>query len=177
MPLLLLPLLVTGLVLLWALLLPLLLVQRYRLGKARRRQYHWVAATNAWMSLPSALLFLLGTWAAERWIAGALAWAAGGLAVGLALGVLGLWTSRFERVADAVYLTPNAGLVLGLTLVVALRLAIGLWQGWVWWQDGVRPGAGIGSPASALGAGGLLLGYYLSMAWGIRSRLRRFARV
>ena len=40
-----------------------------------------------------------------------------------------------------------------------------------------RPPAGGGRalPALALllGAGGLLLGYYLAMAWGIRSRLRR----
>ena len=171
--LLLLPLLVIGLVLLWALLLPLLLLQRYRLGKARRRQQPWVASANAWMLLPSSLLFLLGAWISGRWIGDALPWATAGLGVGVVLGIVGLWASQLEHEGDRLYLTPNRWLVLGLTLVVALRIALGIWQGWEWWQHGVGPRAGITGPGSVLGVGGVLLGYYLAMAWGIRARLRR----
>ena len=174
MPLLLLPLLVVGLVLLWALLLPLLLVQRYRLGKARRRQYGWVVAANAWMAVPSAVLFLVGAWVGERWLAGALSWAAAGLGIGIVLGVVGLWTSRFERAPDGLYLTPNSWLVLALTWLVALRIALGVWQAWVHWRHGLfATSGGIAGPGSVLGVGGVLLGYYLAMAWGVRRRMRR----
>ena len=63
--------------------------------------------------------------------------------------------------------------MLGLTLLVALRIGLGLWQAWWHWRHGLQPGAGIDSPASLLGVGGLLLGYYLAMTWGVRARLRR----
>lgn len=174
--LLLLPLLVVGIVLLWALLLPVLLVQRYRIGKARRRQLGWVVSANAWMMLPSVALFLLGAWVSEHWINGALAWAGAGLGVGIVLGILGLWTSRTERLADGLYLTPNRWLVLGLTVLVAARIALGLWQAWWHWRHGLEPGSGLASPASVLGVGGVLLGYYLAMNWGIRARLRSHRR-
>ena len=174
MPLLLLPLLVVGLVLLWALLLPLLLVQRYRLGKARRRQFGWVVAANAWTALPSAVLFLLGAWASGHWIPGALAWAAAGLGLGIVLGGVGLLTSRFERLADGLYLTPNRWLVLGLTLLVAARIALGLWQAWAHWRHGAGfvDNAGMAGPGSVIAVGGVLLGYFVAMAWGVRARLR-----
>lgn len=175
MPLLLLPLLVVALVLLWAMLLPLLLVQRYRLGKARRRQYAWVVAANAWTALPSAVLFLLGAWASGQWISGALPWAGAGLTLGLVLGVLGLCTSRFERLPEGLYLTPNRWLVLGLTVLVALRIVLGLWQAWAHWRHGLAIDArGMAGPASMLGVGGVLLGYFLAMSWGVRARLRRW---
>ena len=173
--LLLLPLLVVGIVLLWALLLPVLLVQRYRLGKARRRQLGWVVSTNAWMLLPSVALFLCGAWISGRWIEQALAWALAGLGVGIVLGIVGLWSSRFERLREGLYLTPNRWLVLGLTLLVGLRIGLGLWQAWSHWRHGLQlAGAtGIASPGSVLGVGGVLLGYYLAMTWGVRARLRR----
>ena len=173
MPLLLLPLLVVGLVLLWALLLPLLLLQRYRLGTMRRKQYGWVVAANAWTALPSAALFLLGAWASGHWIPGAVAWAAAGLAAGIALGGVGFLTSRFERQPDGLYLTPNRWLVLGLTLLVAARIALGLWQAWAHWRHGLAGDDGIAGLGSVFGVGGVLLGYFLAMAWGVRARLRR----
>lgn len=172
----LLPLLVVGIVLLWALLLPVLLVQRYRIGKARRRQLGWVVGGNAWLLLPSVALFLLGAWASERWVADALAWAAGGLGIGLVLGLFGLWSSRFESLPDGFYLTPNRWLVLGLTGLVALRIGLGLWQGWWHWRHGLVSAAGWAAPGSLLGVGGVLLGYYLAMTWGVRARLRRHRR-
>jgi len=47
MPLLLLPLLVVALVLLWLLLMPFALWQRYRTGRSRRRAVRWVVTLNA----------------------------------------------------------------------------------------------------------------------------------
>ena len=54
MPLLfLLPLLILAVVVLWALLLPLSLIQRYRFGRKRRRVVGWVTSANAWLVLVS----------------------------------------------------------------------------------------------------------------------------
>ena len=47
MPLLLIPFLLIGGVLLFALLLPFSLIQRYRMGRARRRAIPWVVGLNA----------------------------------------------------------------------------------------------------------------------------------
>ena len=46
MQLLLIPLLVLVMVLLWALLLPVALIQRYRYGKSRRRAIGWTVALD-----------------------------------------------------------------------------------------------------------------------------------
>src|SRR5688500_7002826 len=127
MPLLLLPLLVACLVLLWLLLMPLALWQRYRSGRSRRRAVRWVVTLNAWSLLLSALLFLLGAWLAGYWIDAAAAYAAAGLLAGMLLGVLGFALTRLEATSQGVFYTPNRWLVLTLTLVVAARIGYGLY--------------------------------------------------
>lgn len=172
MPLLLLiPLLALALLALWALLLPLALVQRYRLGRMRRRALPWLVRANAWLLLASTLLFALSAWIASAWIDAALAHAAGGLALGVAVGIAGLWTTRYERTPAGLYYTPNAWLVLLLALVVALRIVLGLWQLVSRWAEASALPGLLAGHAGLFAAGGLLLGYALAYAWGLERRL------
>lgn len=170
MPLLLIPLLVLGLALLWAVLLPLSLWQRYRLGRMRRRAWPWIVRANAWLLLASTFAFLAGAWFAGRWVPDAGLHALGGLAAGMVLGMAGVWLARWEP-GTPLYYTPNAWLVLLLTLLVAGRIALGAWQ--VLWHWHAAPGLppSLAGHASLFAAGGLLLGYAVWFAWAIRRRL------
>ncbi len=172
MPLLLVPVLLVAIVLLWLLLLPLAMWQRYRAGGQRRRALRWAVTINAWALSLSALVFLGSAWLSGHWIDAALPAASGGLAAGLALGVLGLALTRFEATGAAVFYTPNRWLALALTLLVLARLVHGgyrLRQAWA----GDAAAAWLAQQGSVLAVGGLLLGYYLAYAWGLRARLRR----
>lgn len=175
MPLLLIPLLFVVMLLLAVLLYPLGLVQRYRAGTARRRAWPWLAAANAWLLALSALLFLAGAWISAHWIAGALRFAACGVLLGAVIGIAGIRATRFEHAPDGAWYTPNRWLVLALTVLLAVRIALGIWQAF-------RPtSAGVESPlmallvdhASLFGMAGVLLGYYLTYAWALRRRLSR----
>src|SRR5689334_12449884 len=95
--LLLLPLLVVALALLWLLLLPFALWQRYRMGRARRRALPWVTALNVGSLLLSSLVFLGTAAIAAHWVAGAFVYAVGGIGLGALLAVLGVWLTRFEH--------------------------------------------------------------------------------
>ena len=170
--LLLLPLLIVALVVLWLLLLPLALWQRYRTGRARRRAVPWVAGLNAWSLLVSALVFVFSAWLAGYWINAALPHAAAGLAAGLGLGFVGLALTRFEATQRGLYYTPNRWLVLALTLVVAARIAYGLFRMEQAWAADAHA-AWLTQQGSVLAVGGLLLGHYLGYAWGLRRRIRQ----
>lgn len=175
MPLLLLVLLLALLLaLLWLVLLPWSLWARYRGGRARRRAQGWVVRGNAWLLAASVPLFLAGAWVASRWLEDALADAAVGLLTGILVGVVAIWLTRFERDARGLFYTPNRWLALLLTSVVAVRIAAGAWMAW-------RHASGAASNALARwldagawsGVAGLLLGYALAYAWGLRVRLPR----
>lgn len=172
MPLLLIPLLVLGVVAAWAVLLPLSLVQRYRMGKRQRRAVRWVVKTNAWLLLVSAALFAGSAWLASHWVAGAPLYALSGLGLGIVVGMVGLWASRFEWRKGFLYYTPNAWLVLLLALVVLARIGLGLWQLLSRWQHSELPVL-LAGHASLFAAAGLLVGYALAYAWGLKRRLGR----
>lgn len=170
MPLLLLPLLVAGLFALWVLLLPLSILQRYRHGRARRRVQPWAVRVNAWLLLLSTVAFLAVALALGHWVDQALRDAAIGLAIGVAVGLLGLRLDRFESTSDGMFRTPNRWLVLGLSLLLAARIAMGFWLAW---GDGVQAGATAWlTRGGLLGVGGVLLGYGLATSWGLRDRVR-----
>lgn len=173
MPLLLIPLLLVAAVLLAVLLYPLGLVQRYRAGKARRRSWPWLAAANAWLLALSTLLFLAGAWVSGHWIAGALRFAACGVLLGVAIGIAGIWITRFEHSSDGAWYTPNRWLVLALTGLLAARIALGIWQAFRPVPAGARSPlvALLADHASLFGMAGMLLGYYLAYAWALRRRL------
>jgi len=175
--LLLLPILLLALFVLWALLLPLSLWQRYRRGRARRRAPAWIVRGNAWLLAASVPVFLTGAWIGSYWMPHALRDAAFGTGAGVVVGIVSLWLTRFERTQGELFYTPNRWLVLGLTGLVAARIAFGLWTGWqrlamttssslaLWLQAG-----------GVIGLGGVLLGYYLAYTWGLRARVPRSMR-
>ena len=175
MPLLLIPIALLALVLAWLLLMPLAMWQRYRRGHARRRAVPWALRVNAWLLLVSTLLFVLTAWLSGWWVDGAVRHALLGLAAGIALGIVGLWLTRFEHDARGMHFSPNRWLVLALTVIVAARIGYGLWHAWQLWQAEAGHAAWLAQQGNLLAVGGLLLGYYLAYAWGLRSRLARTA--
>ena len=88
MPLLIIPVLV---VLAFVALIPIALVQRYRMGTARQRAKGWLAAINIVGFALSAAMFLVTAAFTSIWVPGALTYTAAGLATGFVLGVAGLW--------------------------------------------------------------------------------------
>lgn len=156
-------------------LMPLALVQRYRIGTTRRAARGWVATINLAGILVTAALFVLGAALTSIWISGALRASAAGLAAGLALGMLGVALTRWERGPRSLHYTPNRWLVLGITLVVTARLIFGVWRTVGAWQAGLDGSALVtsaGIPMS-LAAGAVVIGYYLAFWIGVRRRLRR----
>jgi hypothetical protein len=170
--LLLLPLLVAGIFALWVVLLPFALVQRYRHGRARRRAQGWVVRANAWLLAISALLLLLGAWVGSRWMAHGVRDAAVGLLAGIALGIAGVWSSRFESTPKGLYYTPNRWLVMALTSLLALRILLGLWLAWQSMRTAANPAwSAWFDHGGLLAVAAVLLGYYLAYTWGLRRRL------
>lgn len=174
MPLLILvPLLVLGFAVLMLVLMPFGIWQRYRTGTARRRAYPWLVRLNAWLLLVSTALFLASAWMTGHWVAHASRYAVGGLLLGALLGIVGAWTTRFEHTPDRLHYTPNRWLVLALTLLVIVRIVLGLWQLW----RTPPPGESgmlvtlLADHGSLFGLGGLLLGYALAYAWCIAARI------
>lgn len=172
MPLLVIPVLV---VLAIIALIPVSLVQRYRVGTRRQRARGWLASLNiAGLSL-SVVLFLISATFTNIWVPDALRYTAGGLAAGALLGLAGLWLTRWEPSLGELHYTPNRLLVLSLTLLVTARVLYGFWRGWESWRAGVEGeswfvAAGV---AGSMAAGAVVLGYYLTYWIGVRRRLRR----
>src|SRR4030095_17113493 len=153
MPLLLVPVLV---VLAVIALVPLSIVQRYRMGTSRQRARGWLATLNIAGLLLSCALFLASAALTAVWVAGALTYAATGLLLGGLLGLIGLWLTRWEPSAGALHYTPNRWLVLGLMLVIAARLLYGLWRLWHSWRADLEGDSWfvVAGGAGAMGAGG-----------------------
>jgi hypothetical protein len=159
-------------------LIPLSLVQRYRVGTAPQRARGWLATINLTGLALSAVLFLVSAALTTIWIPGALTYAAGGLCIGLLVGMIGLRLTRWEPAADALRYTPNRLLVLGMMLIVGSRVVYGLWRAWESWTAGLRGqswlvGAGV---RESMAAGAVVLGYYLAYWTGVRRRFQRHAR-
>lgn len=172
MPLLVLPLLVVLAILA---LVPISIVQRYRLGTSRQRARGWLAAVNLTGLSLSAIVFLGGAAFTSIWVPHAFTYSAAGLAIGAVLGVLGLGLTRWEHGGDALHYTPNRLLVLGVTLVVTARIAFGLWRAIHAWRTGIADETwwGVSGIAGSMAAGAVVLGYYLAFWIGVRRRYRR----
>jgi hypothetical protein len=175
------PLLLIALVLLPLLLLalmPIILIQRYRVGTSRRLVRPWFVGLNLLLMALSAVLFLAGAGITSYWVTNAFIGAALGLLSGALLGVLGLVMTRWEPTAATLHYTPNRWLVLIVTFAVTARVLYGLWRSWSVARAGVS-GAPVvlafGIPES-LAVGGTVIGYYLMYALGLRRRLRKWQR-
>lgn len=161
-------------VLLAIVLMPLTLVQRYRMGTATRQARRWVATLNAFVMAFSVLFFLATAALTTLFAPGVFSYAVLGLSLGCALGIVGLWWTRWEMSPGLLRYTPNRWLVLAITVVVAGRIAYGFWRAWHAWQttpegSSWMADAGLGG---SIAAGAVVLGYQLAFWTGVRKRLR-----
>lgn len=157
-------------------LMPVILIQRYRMGSARRRARAWTTALNVAVMTFSAICFLIGAAVTTVWVDNAFTGAAAGIALGAVLGFVGLALTRWEPTAEGLHYTPNRWLVLFVTFVVSARVAYGLWRSWTVAQSGVYGTPMVlafGIPES-LAVGGLVIGYYVAFALGVRRRIRKW---
>ena len=160
-------------------LLPLALIQRYRMGTSRQLARGWLASINVAGIAISILFFLTGAALTSIWVPYALRYTAAGLAFGCVLGVVGLALTRWEPGPRALHYTPNRWLVLAITLVVTARVLYGFWRGWQSWRSAVDGGSWLvaSGAAGALAAGALVLGYYFIYWTGVRRKLTRHRRM
>ena len=159
-------------------LMPLILLQRYRTGTARRQARAWVANVSLAGLFLSAVCLLVGAAVTALWIPGAFRAALAGLVVGCALGAVGLALSRWEFTPRSLHYTPNRWLILAITLTVSARLLYGAWRSWAMARAGFTGTAivtGFGVPES-VAAGAMVLGYYLFYTAGLRWRIRQWQR-
>jgi hypothetical protein len=159
-------------------LMPFILLQRYRVGSARRMARPWVATLNFWVMLFSAACFLISAAVTTMWVPRALTGAAAGVALGLGLGVVGLMLTRWEPARATLYYTPNRWLVLLVTFIVSARVMYGLWRSWTVAEAGIYGTPMVlafGIPES-LAAGGTVIGYYVAYNLGVRRQIRRWQR-
>jgi hypothetical protein len=178
-PLLLLPLAAILLPLILVVSLPFTLVQRYRAGTARRPGGRgWLAAINVFSLVLSVAFFLLSATISNFWIPHALPYSALGLLAGCFLGLIGLALTRWETAPNSLHFTPNRWLVLAITVAVAARIAFGFWRAWHAWHTsaGAQDWLTQSGLAGSMGAGALVLGYYLSFWTGIWLRIRGYNR-
>jgi hypothetical protein len=154
-------------------LLPLSLVQRYRVGTARRPARNWIITINLLALSLSTGIFLMSSALTNIWVPRAFSHALIGLALGCVLGVLGLALTRWEPRPDALFYTPNRWLVLGITLTVTARVIYGFWRTWQAWRLGFEDPSWVAASGAAgsLAAGAVVLGYYLIYWTGVRRRL------
>ena len=156
--------------------LPLTIVARYRAGTARRVARRWVATINLYGVMLSALIFLGLAAVSSFWVPRAFTYASIGLVTGGALGLLGLVLTKWEITPSSMHFTPSRWLTLSITLIVAARLAFGFWRAWQTWQT-VPEGESwlvASGVAGSIGAGGVVIGYYLLYWMGVRRRIGHF---
>jgi uncharacterized membrane protein YjjB (DUF3815 family) len=158
--------------------MPISLVLRYRAGTARRQARGWVTMINLAGLSVSTALFLMGAGLTSIWVPHAFGYSVLGLLGGVALGIIGLWMSRWERAPGTLHYTPNRWLVLAVTLIVTGRFAYGLWRGFDRWHHagGETSFLAAFGVAGSLAAGAVVLGYYLSYWLGLRRRLQAHGR-
>ena len=156
-------------------LIPISIVQRYRMGTSRQRARGWLAAINIVGLALSSVIFLVSAAFSNIWVAHAFSYTTAGLGSGMALGILGLALTRWERGTGTLHYTPNRWLVLAITLVITARLMYGFWRAWHTWHVGVEDGSSFFAAAGVAGsmaAGAVVLGYYLAYWIGVRRRVR-----
>jgi len=154
-------------------LMPVVLVQRYRAGTARRQARPWIASlTLAAMAL-STVGFLVTAAVTAVWVPNAFLASSAGLGVGCVLGVLGLWLTRWDATVRTLHYTPNRWLVLAISLIVSARVLYGLSRWWRAAQSGAYDSSFITTfgVAESLAAGAIVLGYYLVYSAGVRRRI------
>ena len=159
-------------------LMPLILIQRYRIGSSRRLARPWIATLGVVSMTLSAIFFLVSAAIANIWIPEALSYSAMGLGVGVLLGGLGLVLTRWESLPQSLHYTANRWLILMVTLVVSARVLFGLYRSILFAEGSLTATSAIsafGIPQS-LAAGAIVIGYYFAYSLGLRWRIRVWQR-
>jgi hypothetical protein len=152
-------------------LVPISIVQRYRLGTSRQRARSWLITINLVGLGLSSIAFLIGAAFTGIWVPDAFRYGAMGLTGGCALGIVGLWLTKWEPSREALFYTPNRLLVLAITLTVIGRLFYGFWRAVHAWRVLTMAESGV---AGSMAAGGVVIGYYLAYSVGVRRRMRKY---
>lgn len=175
MPLILLVLLVPLVVLA---LTPVLLLQRYRAGTARRPARRWLVMLAVVSTGLSAVFLLLSSAFTNIWVTDAFGDTALGLAGGCTLGLVGLAVTKWEPTARSLHYTPNRLMVLVITLLIAGRILFGIYRAGAAAQSGMTGGeiAAAFGVAESLGVAGFVIGYYLAYNAGVIWRIRQWDR-
>ena len=159
-------------------LMPLILIQRFRMGTARRLARPWAATLNVVLMVFSVCFFLAAAAVTAVWVPRAFSGAAAGLLVGTGLGLVGLALTRWEPTAATLHYTPNRWLVLVVTFMISARVLYGFWRSWKAAEAGIygtQMVLAFGIPES-LAVGGAVIGYYIAYAWGVRRRVLQWQR-
>ena len=161
--------------LLFVVLLPFSILQRYRVGTARRRGRSWAASVNVFFITLSAFIFLWAAALMNFWLPNTFVYAISGLVAGAALGLLGLKLTRWEPTARALHYTPHRPLVLMITIIVAARVLYGFWRAWHAWQTAGHDTSWLAASGAAgsLAFGAVVLGYYFSYWTGVSRRVKK----
>jgi hypothetical protein len=156
------------------LLIPFSLAMRYRTGTSRQMARGWLAGVNV-VSIGISVVLLVGSAAVTTfWVPRALPYTLAGLLGGGVLGLLGLAATRWEVTPDTLHYTPNRLLVGTILLVVTARIGYGFWRAWnAWGEAGDTSWLAQAGVAGSMGAGAVVVGYYLAFWLGVRRRLRR----
>jgi hypothetical protein len=164
-----------GAILLAIVLMPISLVQRYRVGTSRRQARGWIITLNLTAVTISTGIFLASAAVTNVWVPDAFRYAVTGLAAGSLVGIVGLWLTRWEHSARGLHYTPNRFLVLAITVIVSARIAYGFWRSWQAWRlaEGDVSWIAASGVAGSLAAGAVVLGYYVTYWVGVRRTLRR----
>lgn len=154
---------------------PVLLIQRYRAGSSRRVARRWLVWLAVISTGTSALFLLLSSAFTNIWVSDAFGDTALGLSAGCVIGVAGVLLTRWEATPRSLHYTPNRWMVLVITLLVAARVLFGFYRAGVAAESGMTGGDVVGAfgVAESLGAGGLVIGYYLAYHVGVIWRIRR----
>jgi len=157
--------------------MPLILLQRYRVGTARQLARPWFAAVNVALLTASAAFFLITAAVTSVWVPAAFTSTLAGMALGAVLGAISLKLSRWEATPRTLHYTANRWLVLAITLLVTARIVYGFWRGWISLHaDGDSSFIAAFGVAGSLGAGAIVLGYYLAFGVGLKRRIRRWQK-
>jgi hypothetical protein len=156
-------------------LIPISIVQRFRVGISRRQARGWVAALNLIALALSIVLVMTGAWITSRWLPEALTYTLAGLGLGSVLGLIGIVLTRWERVDGRLFYTPNRWLVTVITLVVTGRVLYGFWRTWEAWRASLDAMSWVAASglAASMSAGAVVLGYYWIYWMGVWIRARR----
>jgi len=157
---------------------PWLLIQRYRAGSARRAARKWTAGLAIFSTTLSAVFLLISAAFTNIWVSYAFGDSALGLACGCLLGVIGVALTRWETSIRTFHYTPNRALVLFVTLIITARVLFGIYRTIVAAQSGISGHQLIGAfgVAESLGAGAVVIGYYLAYNVGVLWKIRRWER-